>query len=186
MNVMTKPLRISEMNMMRMRGNRSTTTPPTSKKSSIGTWESTRTVPIAVAEPVFSSTHHAKAIRYKLSPRREVVCPIHSKAKGRCLSERSTFIMGASIACAYGREKELSWMILDDWQFASFYTSTCQPLMDIICRPNRPSPVRGLRNAVSAHQSVTEPRALFPALRQSHNLPRRTRARRRWSRTTLL
>ena len=92
---MTRPLKRSAISIMRMRGNRSTTTPPISRNNSIGIWESTSTVPMAVAEPVSSSTHHASAMRYRLSPRREMVCPTHKRAKGRCVSERRTFIPGS-------------------------------------------------------------------------------------------
>ncbi len=63
MKAITKPLSRSDINMMRMRGKRSTTTPPTNKNNSIGIWDNTSTVPMAVAEPVFSSTHQAKAMR---------------------------------------------------------------------------------------------------------------------------
>ena len=44
------------------RGIRSTTTPPIKTKSSMGSTLKTRTALMAVAEPVFSSTHHAIAI----------------------------------------------------------------------------------------------------------------------------
>ena len=69
----TNPLRISDKNIIRIRGSRSTTTPPINKKNSMGICEKTNTVPIAIAEPVFSNTHHDRAIRYKLSPNLDVV-----------------------------------------------------------------------------------------------------------------
>jgi hypothetical protein len=60
---MTNPLKTSELNMMRMRGRRSTTTPPISKNINMGTCEKTSTVPMVTAEPVFSNTHHESAMR---------------------------------------------------------------------------------------------------------------------------
>ena len=49
----------------------------------MGVMEKISTVPIAVAEPVFSSTHQASATRYRLSPRLEMVWPLHSSANER-------------------------------------------------------------------------------------------------------
>ena len=49
---------------------------------------------MAVAEPVFCSTHHASAIVYRLSPTREITCPLHSKAKERSENARNIVITG--------------------------------------------------------------------------------------------
>jgi hypothetical protein len=54
----------------------------------MGAKEKIRTVPMAAAEPVFSRTHQERAIRYRLSPRREIVCPAHKAANGRQVRER--------------------------------------------------------------------------------------------------
>src|SRR5262245_2068617 len=88
----TMPRSTSEPIMRRSRGKRSTATPPSSRKISMGVIEQISTVPIAVAEPVFSSTHHASATRYRLSPKREIVCPLHSRANERCFSDRNSTI----------------------------------------------------------------------------------------------
>src|SRR5215213_4185016 len=67
-------------------------TPPTSRNSSIGVYEKISTLPIAVAEPVFSKTHQASAMRYRLSPSLESACPPQSRANERCLSDLSKII----------------------------------------------------------------------------------------------
>ncbi len=59
---------------------------------SIGSVEQINTTPIAVADPVFSRTHQARAIVKRLSPRREIVCPLHNKAKEGFANERKKFI----------------------------------------------------------------------------------------------
>jgi len=45
--------------------------------------------------PIGNKTNepNASAMRYKLWPSREVVCPVDSKANGRCFKERSTFMV---------------------------------------------------------------------------------------------
>ena len=85
----TAPLNTSDNHMTFKRGKRSVTTPPTRRKISIGTEEKIKTVPMAAAEPVFSSTHQARAMRYRLLPMREIVWPLHNKAKGRWVRARN-------------------------------------------------------------------------------------------------
>src|SRR3990172_243976 len=83
--------------MTRKRGKRSTRTPPTRRKRSMGARLKTGTAPMAVADPVFSSTHQESAMRYRLSPRRETVCPDQRSAKGRWRSE-SKSLMARTLA----------------------------------------------------------------------------------------
>src|SRR5579883_1878086 len=86
------PLIRSVANIRLRRGSRSTATPPNSRQRSIGVVEQINTTPIAVAEPVFCRTHQASAIVKRLSPKRETVCPLHSKAKARLVNARNTAI----------------------------------------------------------------------------------------------
>src|SRR5687767_2384338 len=97
---------------------------------------------MATAEPVFSNTHHASAMRYRLSPSREVVCPNHKSAKGRCVNERRIFIvreysmtkeMPENLSRAYSAQSTINmdgyhlW-IMDNTRTISVipsYSSTC-------------------------------------------------------------
>jgi alanyl-tRNA synthetase len=65
----------------------------------MGIVEQIRTIPMAVADPVFSSTHQANAIVLRLSPRREMVCPVHSSANERFVSDLKKFIKDAFSSC---------------------------------------------------------------------------------------